>query len=107
MSIWIFYFVLSSFPLFEIMIFIMRSRQRNKNIIIVKNIETVPKKRTEQSVQNSHEMSKVYPKIKKKSFSLFENISLIKMLWVLRYILKEMYYGTARVYMYVNRKTRI
>ena len=103
MSIWIFYFVLSSFPLFEIMIFIMRSRQRNTNIIIVKNIENVPKKRTD--LQNSHEMSKVYPKIKKKSFSLFENISLIKMLWVLRYILKEMYYGTACVY--VNQKTRI
>lgn len=82
----------------------MRSRQRNTNIIIVKNIETVPKKRPD--LQNSHEMSKVYPKIKnKKSFSLFENISLIKMLWVLRYILKEMYYGTALVY--VNQNTRI
>ena len=69
MSIWIFYFVLSSFPLFEIMIFIMRSRQRNTNIIIVKNIETVPKKRTD--LQNSHEMSKVYPKIKKKNPSVF------------------------------------
>ena len=69
MSIWIFYFVLSSFPLFEIMIFIMRSRQRNTNIIIVKNIETVPKKRTD--LQNSHEMSKVYPKIKKKILQSF------------------------------------
>ena len=44
-------------------------------------------------------------RLKKKSFSLFENISLIKMLWVLRYILKEMYYGTTCVY--VNQKTRI
>ena len=41
----------------------------NKNIIIVKNIETVPKKRPD--LQNSHEMSKVYPKIKKKILQSF------------------------------------
>ena len=81
----------------------MRFRQRNRNIIIVKNIETVPKK--ELICRTVMKCLKFTQRLKKKSFSLFENISLIKMLWVLRYILKEMYYGTARVY--VNQKTRI
>ena len=103
MSIWIFYFVLSSFSLFEIMIFIMRSRQRNTNIIIVKNIETVPKKRTD--LQNSHEMSKVYPKIKKKILQSFWKYLFDKNAVGTQIHLKRDVLWYTRVY--VNQKTRI